>query len=85
MTEEPLDLTEQVAERIHAEWCKQNGADVAWNGNEMTAWEVDAWRAVANEAIAAVEYDHAILLRAGLLVAVYSDGVVDLRWPEDEA
>jgi hypothetical protein len=82
--EEPIELREYVAEQMHDAWCNEVGADVVWRGTEMTEEQIERWMAVADAAIAAVEWEHMVVPSAGLLVAVYSDGVIDFRWPEGD-
>lgn len=78
MIEEAPELRDQVADSLLGAW-KYVG------GSELTGPSPEEWLILADAAIAAIEYDHTLLVSAGLLVAVYSDCVLDLRWDDDEA
>ena len=76
MTDESIELRDEVGESLAEAW-------IGLGGSQLAELSPEGWRALADAAIAAIEYDHTLLVSAGLLVAIYSDGVVDYRWREE--
>jgi hypothetical protein len=72
------NLREHIAEVAFNEWCQQQGADVVWDGSEISEDDRAIWRAIALKAIAAtVSPEQRVVARADLAAVLD-----ELTWEE---
>ncbi len=66
-TGEIVPLNQAVAESMFDEWCQLNGSDTGWASPEVDDDTRNTWIALADIAIATIEFDYLIVERGEVI------------------